>query len=405
VTAPVVAPPVPDFEPDESQARAIELICRERLALINGGPGVGKTTIVKAALDAMPGVKVELAAPTGKASKRMQEATGREARTIHRLLEYKPGIGFTRDASNPIDAALVIIDEASMLDVELGAALFKAIGPHTRLILVGDANQLPPVGPGQVFADLLKCDDIIPTARLTHIHRSAARSWVNRNAPRVLAGKPIELERTADFEFVEVGPSIDVLPAVRSIVLGDLDAQVLIPQRPGVAGIEACNLLLQSALNPPKDPKAQVLRREKYVIRVGDAVVQTRNDYRLMTFNGECGVVLRIEAGELDVDYPGRPPVTYDFEQARALELAYALTVHRSQGSEFRHVVLVAHSAHSYILSKSIVYTGITRTRDRVTIVGDHKGLKHALSSERKATRNSSLAERLRGELPEVTGA
>jgi exodeoxyribonuclease V alpha subunit len=221
----------------------------------------------------------------------------------------------------------------------------------------------------------------------------------------VLAGQPIELERTADFEFVEVGPSIDVLGAVRSIVLGDLDAQVLIPQRPGVAGIEAANTLLQSALNPPKDPKAQVLRREKYVIRVGDAVVQTRNDYRLMTFNGECGVVLRIEAGELDVDYPGRPPVTYDFEQARALELAYAMTVHRSQGSEFRHVVAVIHSTHAYLLSRAIAYTAITRTRDRVTIVGDRSGLRHALGNERKTQRNSSLAERLRGELPEVTGA
>jgi exodeoxyribonuclease V alpha subunit len=403
VTAPVVAPV--ELEADDSQARAIELICTARLGLITGGPGTGKSTCLRVALDRMPGVKVELAAPTGKASKRMAEVTGREARTIHRLLEYRPGVGFQRDATNPLDAALIIVDEASMLDVELGAALFKAIGPHTRLILVGDANQLPPVGPGQVFADLLRCDDIIPTARLTHIHRSAARSWVNRNAPRVLAGQPIELERTADFEFVEVGPSIDVLGAVRSIVLGDLDAQVLIPQRPGVAGIEAANTLLQSALNPPKDPKAQVLRREKYVIRVGDAVVQTRNDYRLMTFNGECGVVLRIEAGELDVDYPGRPPVTYDFEQARALELAYAMTVHRSQGSEFRHVVAVIHSTHAYLLSRAIAYTAITRTRDRVTIVGDRSGLRHALGNERKTQRNSSLAERLRGELPEVTGA
>jgi exodeoxyribonuclease V alpha subunit len=398
----VAAPPV-ELEADDSQARAIELICTARLGLITGGPGTGKSTCLRVALDRLPGVKVELAAPTGKASKRMQEVTGREARTIHRLLEYKPGVGFQRDATNPLDAALIIVDEASMLDVELGAALFKAIGPHTRLILVGDANQLPPVGPGQVFADLLKCDDRIPTARLTHIHRSAARSWVNRNAPRVLAGQPIELERTADFEFVEVGPSIDVLGAVRSIVLGDLDAQVLIPQRPGVAGIEACNLLLQSALNPPKDPKAQMLRTARGAIRVGDTVLQTVNNYKLLVFNGELGTVLRIEGAEVEVDYPGRTPVIYSMEQASALALAYALSVHRSQGSEFRHVVMVVHSTHAFMLARPILYTGVTRTRDRVTLVGDRAGLRHALSSEKKTVRNSSLAERLRGELPEVT--
>lgn len=402
MTAPVAAPPV-ELEADDSQARAIELICTARLGLITGGPGTGKSTCLRVALDRLPGVKVELAAPTGKASKRMQEVTGREARTIHRLLEYKPGVGFQRDATNPLDAALIIVDEASMLDVELGAALFKAIGPHTRLILVGDANQLPPVGPGQVFADLLKCDDRIPTARLTHIHRSAARSWVNRNAPRVLAGQPIELERTADFEFVEVGPSIDVLGAVRSIVLGDLDAQVLIPQRPGVAGIEACNLLLQSALNPPKDPKAQMLRTARGAIRVGDTVLQTVNNYKLLVFNGELGTVLRIEGAEVEVDYPGRTPVIYSMEQASALALAYALSVHRSQGSEFRHVVMVVHSTHAFMLARPILYTGVTRTRDRVTLVGDRAGLRHALSSEKKTVRNSSLAERLRGELPEVT--
>lgn len=402
MTSPTTPPT--ELEADESQARAIDLICSARLALITGGPGVGKTTCLKVALDRLPGVKVELAAPTGKAAKRMSEATGRDARTIHRLLGYHPVHGFTRNRANPVDAELVIIDEASMLDIELGAALLNAINPKaTRVVFVGDANQLPPVGPGQVFADMLSCDDIFPTARLTQIHRSAAQSWVNRNAPRVLAGQPLELERTADFEFREVAAAVDLLPAVREIVLNDPDAQVLIPQRPGVAGVEAANLVLQAALNPRRDPHEQKLRREHQTICVGDQVLHTRNNYALAVFNGELGRVLRIEGGVIEVDYPGRAPVVYDLEQARALELGFASTVHRAQGSEFRHVVAVVHSTHAYTLCKPLLYTAITRTRERVTIVGDRAGLRHALNNERKTVRNSSLAERIRGVLPEVS--
>lgn len=397
------------LEPDDSQARAVDLMCSARFALVTGGPGTGKTTTMRVALARLGArVHVALAAPTGKAAKRMAEATGQDARTVHRLLEYKPGRGFMRGPDCPLDADLVIVDEASMLDVELAAALFSAVGRKTRLVLVGDANQLPSVGPGRVFADLLRSSDI-PSATLTHIHRSAAEAWVNRNAPRVLDGAPLELEPTHDFRFVEVAAAGEVLDAVCAACRDDVRAQVLIPKRPGPCGIERANVVLQNVFNGDRGhpvPRDRCLQRADYAMRAGDRVIQTKNDYELAVFNGDVGEIVDIASGKVRVAFTERDTtreVTYTLEQTRALELAYALSVHKSQGSEFEHVVFVAHSSHAFVLTRALLYTAITRTRKRVTLIGDRAGIDAALHSARKADRNTSLLERLDGSLDEVT--
>lgn len=408
------------LEDDASQERAIDLICSRksgpRVGIITGGPGTGKTTCLKRALEALgPGVRVELAAPTGKAAKRMRAATGQDARTIHRLLEFKPFAGFTRNADAPIEADVVVIDEASMLDIELGAALFDAIGEHTRLVLVGDVNQLPPVGPGQPFADLIK-SDLVPVARLERLHRSANDSWIHRNAQRILRGEPVELTETHDFRFVRADAGGEVLPRVRAEVerlrafeRADMESQVLIPQSTGAAGTDLANVMLQSVFNPPLTgadaDRSHYLQRDKYTMRVGDRVIQTRNDYELGVFNGDVGTIDAIEAGKVVVamlDEGGAREVVYRIDQTNALHLAYALTIHRSQGSEFPWVVCVMHSTHTFMLTRQLLYTAITRAKRGVVLVGDERGLKTAIREGRVPERNTTLVERLTGTIDEV---
>jgi exodeoxyribonuclease V alpha subunit len=397
---------------DPSQQHAVDLACTATTAALTGGPGVGKSTCLRFALDALDarGVRCELAAPTGKAARRMFETTGREARTIHRLLEYNPQNGWGRHARRPIDSDVVIVDESSMLDVELGAALLDAIDvERTRLVFVGDADQLPPVGPGRLFGDLVDAG-AVPVARLTTLHRSAAQSWIARNAPRILRGEALELGTRPDFRFVEVEDAASILHAVRRLVLevfprelDGVEPQLLIPQRTGVAGVDAANRTLQAVLNP-KALGAPYLPRGSYELRVGDRVIHTRNDYKLQVFNGEVGEIIGIDPdGFVEVQLDGREAVTYTLEQANALQLAYALTVHRAQGSEFAWVIVVAHSTHSYMLTRQLLYTALTRGKTGVILVGDRKGLDHALTAKKPAKRSTALIERLRGEIDEVT--
>lgn len=401
--AALAVPPSPaPIELDELQQVAVELICTAPVGIITGGPGRGKTTVLKYALDRMDlsGVRYALAAPTGKAARRMHEATGRQASTIHRLLGFHPHLGF-QVTTLPSD--VVIIDESSMLDVELASHLFAAIKGHTRLILIGDADQLPPVGPGRPFGDLCT-SGAVPVVRLLKLHRSAEKSWIARNAPRLLAGEHPELQPCEDFRFIEAKLSTDVLPAVRhqlTEVLGKeilADAQALIPQRPGLAGIDAGNVLLQNALNPRRNDEPYLVR-EKFEIRIGDRVIQTKNDYQLGVFNGEVGTVATIEAGRLSVDFEGRGVIEYSFEQAHGLQLAYALTVHRAQGSEFPWVVVVCHSTHSYILTRQLLYTAVTRGKQGVILIGDMLGIERALAEKKPAVRNTALIERITGTL------
>jgi exodeoxyribonuclease V alpha subunit len=347
-------------ELDPSQAHAVDLVCSAPFAVLTGGPGTGKSTCLRVALDRMDAARetYALASPTGKAAKRMTEATGREASTIHRLLEWTRW-GFTYNKRNPLPYNVVIIDEGSMLDVELADSLVDALDARTRLILVGDANQLPSVGPGRILADLVAAG-LVPVARLTHVHRAAAESWICRNAPSVLSGDALELEQTHDFRFFEVEDAVDAARMVGEIVtLPDYHgAQVLGPQRTTACGVEALNVQLQGKLNPPRNSAGQWKLGER-VLRQGDRVIQTVNNYKIAStmgipgvFNGEVGEIVDV-AERLTVDFGDRK-VPYSKGEALDLDLAYALTVHKSQGSEFPWVVCVVHSAHTYMLTRSL---------------------------------------------------
>lgn len=409
---------------DASQERAVDLVCSARIGIVTGGPGTGKSTCLRVALDRMDrrGSRYELCSPTGKAAKRLSEATdGRRAQTIHRLLEYSPGLdGFKRNENNPLECDVVIVDEASMVDLLLFASLLRAIAPaRTRLILVGDANQLPPVGPGRPFGDLVDWGRL-PTARLEVLHRTALTSWIHVAAQDLLHGRMPSLEPRDDFRFVEVNDPRWILPKVKRLaseVFGpggkiEAEAQVLIPQRPGLAGIEAANPVLQETLNPKREGERCWLRGE-WEIRPRDLVIQTRNDYGLEVFNGEIGRVLGIdqakdEAGKLidvmRVQFAGHSETSlYVAGNIAALQLAYALTIHRTQGSEFPWAIVVCHSTHAFILSRQLLYTAITRAKAGVVLVGDRKGLERALANRRTDERNTSLLERL-DETIEPTG-
>ena len=379
----------------------------------------GKTSTLRAALDVLD---VEwtsgasrgfadrpyaLCAPTGKAAKRMEESTGRNASTIHRLLGYKPGLGFTYNRHNPLSCAVVIVDEASMLDVELGAALLRALSPHTRLILVGDVNQLPPVGPGQLFADLIASGQV-PTVRLTTLHRSAAQAWISSSAPLVLEGKTPPLETRTDFDYVRVRSVASVLQAVRRVVEPlDMQArcQVLIPMREGNAGTNEANIVLQAVLNStPHSEGDPVVTRDRHSIREGDRVIQTKNNYDLQVYNGEIGQVEAITTKEVIVQFPEARAI---YQRGRgddqALELAYALTVHKSQGSEFPWVLCVVHSTHTIMLNRRLFYTAITRAKQGVVLVGDDAGIERALSTGFTKSRLTTLADRIGNTLDPIT--
>jgi len=391
---------------DDSQRLAVQLMLTARLAIITGPPGSGKTTTLRATLDALgPDVVVRLAAPTGKAARRMAQVTGREASTIHRLLGWTPN-GWTYDAGNPLDADVVFVDESSMLCYELGAALLAGTG-RSRLVLIGDADQLPPVGVGRLFGDLVESGNA-PVARLTTNHRAAAESWVIRNAPRVLTGGPVEVDDCSGFTRVEVGGDArDVVAAVHGAAVAaadDTTLVVLAPSYSGLCGVDALNATLEPVLNGESGSGCAKLNRgpERLAIGVGCRVIQTRNDYRLDVMNGEIGTVVALDAGvgSASVEYAelGRTVEYPSRESTNALQPAYALTVHKTQGSEFRHVIVVCHSTHSFMLSRSLLYTAITRAKQHVTLVGDAKGLARALRND-AARRNTSLVEQLNNTL------
>lgn len=371
----------------------------------------GKTTTLRDALDRLDaqGQTYALAAPTGKAAKRMCEATGRDhAMTIHRLLGYSPQLPpFPGWAYGPetdqerLDVDLVVIDEASMLDIELGNRLLGAIDPErTRLILIGDADQLPPVSPGQVFLDMIESERV-PVARLDTLHRAAQDSWVCQQSRKIIEGVLPDLEARHDFVFREVERGDQVVANLRELVTewpeGVPIPQVLIPQKTQSAGVEAANVALQAALNPAPEGVKFLKSRGGAQIRRGDRVIQTSNNYKLEVFNGEIGVVRGFESGGPVVLFEGRDPVQYTFEQAGALQLAYALTTHKSQGSEFPWVAVVCHSTHTQMLTRQLIYTAITRAKVGVVIVGDIKGLKAATEKAKPVARNTWLTQRIQG--------
>ena len=410
-----------EYAPD--QREAILKAARSTVMLLTGGPGTGKTTTVNGILGLFDrlGIKTVLAAPTGRAANRLKELCGREAATIHRLLEtqYDPESGnlcFMHDESEPLKADAVVVDETSMVDILLMAALLKALKPHCRLILVGDPDQLPSVGAGNLFSDLIRSGKV-PTVRLTEIFRQARESLIIMNAHAINAGQLPELTvKNKDFFFLQrrdmqraVDTIVDLctrrLPQNMGIPADQI--QVLSPTRKTDAGTAALNMRLQAALNPPSVDK-QEHKRGKILFRVGDRVMQIKNNYDIMwkktegfgvgtgVFNGDVGKVTDIDPGEetMTVVFDDRQ-VEYTFDLLGQLELAYAMTVHKSQGSEYRAVILSVSQANPYLLTRSILYTAVTRAKELLILVGDPAVVQQMVENNRQSRRYSGLKLRL----------
>ncbi|MFN8179133.1 MAG: ATP-dependent RecD-like DNA helicase [bacterium] len=395
------------IELSSDQVEAVRLAHRRHVLVITGGPGTGKTTLTRFLLDLFErrALKIALAAPTGRAARRLAEATRREASTLHRLLGFDPSSAeFARDDSNPVEADAILVDESSMVDLRLFASLLRAVPPGARLVLVGDADQLPSVGPGEVLRDLIR-SKVVPTARLQRIFRAGERSGIVRNAHRVLAGEEPEVvgPGEGDFVFIERERPADVAAEVRRVVRERLpqdhgvdpvrDVQVLVPMYKGDAGCDALNDALQEDLNA----RGAEVRSGRRRFRAGDRVIQLRNDYSRNIFNGEIGLVASVSPQGMTVAFDTMvelPSTEWD-----EIALAYAITVHKSQGSEYAWVVLPLTTQHAILLDRPLFYTAITRARAGVVLVGSRRALALALRQGRSRGRRTTLVPRLRGEM------
>jgi exodeoxyribonuclease V alpha subunit len=392
-----------------TQRDAIRRATLQKILVITGGPGTGKTTIVRGILEifSAKGKTVALAAPTGRAAKRLSETTGREAKTIHRLLEFDPAFGgFKRDRDNTLDLDLLIVDEASMVDVVLMNQLLRAIPPGACLVLVGDGDQLPSVGPGTLLADVIT-SQAVPVVRLNEIFRQAEQSWIVRAAHRVNHGEAPESAPAGqgDFYFVEANSPADILDKIIVMVRERIpakfgldplrDVQVLAPMNRSELGVRNLNTKLQETLNPERAEALQI-QRFGWTFRAGDKVLQTVNNYDKDVFNGDIGRIVSLDdhEQEMDVDFDGKR-VQYDFGELDELALAYALSIHKSQGSEYPAVVIPLHMQHFMMLQRNLLYTGITRGRKLVVLVGSEKALAAAVRRRDEAQRCSGLGRRL----------
>jgi exodeoxyribonuclease V alpha subunit len=389
-----------------SQVKAIRLALQSKVLVITGGPGVGKTTIVNSILRilAAKGVKLLLCAPTGRAAKRMAEATGFEARTIHRLLEVDPkGGGFQRNADNPLECDLLVVDETSMVDVLLMQALLRAVPNNAAFLIVGDIDQLPSVGPGQVLADVI-ASGAVPVVRLTEVFRQAAQSRIIASAHRINQGAIPDLskpEGDSDFYFVQADDPETAVPRIIELVKTRIprrfgldpirDIQVLCPMNRGGVGARSLNIELQAALNPAGDRKVE---RFGWTFAPGDKVMQIENDYDKEVYNGDIGYIEEVDsdAGELTASFDGRF-VTFAFGELDTLVPAYAATIHKSQGSEYPAVVIPVLTQHYAMLQRNLLYTGVTRGKRLVVLVGQRKAVAIAVKNVSGRRRWSKLNE------------
>ena len=391
---------------DPVQMQAIETAVNSKVFVLTGGPGTGKTTTTQGILTAFrdAGAGILLAAPTGRAAKRLSEATGMEAKTIHRLLEYKPPEGYSRNEESPLEGDVLIVDECSMIDIMLMYALLRAVPDSMRLVLVGDIDQLPSVGAGNVLRDIIESGSF-PVVRLTRIFRQAQTSRIIMNAHQINRGRMPDLSnaRGTDFFFLEQEDPEEAAKTIVDLVKSRLPShyrvspsviQVLTPMQRGAIGAANLNQVLQAALNP----SGEELRRGGYTYRRGDKVMQIRNNYEKEVFNGDIGVVLSVsrEDQELTVEFDGRQ-VTYDVSELDELVLAYATTIHKSQGSEYPMVVMPILMTHYVMLQRNLVYTGITRAKKLLVLVGTRKALSTAVRTMTVSRRNTLLSHRLRG--------
>lgn len=385
---------------------------KHKILVITGGPGVGKTTLVHSLVKVLAAKKLRLmlCAPTGRAAKRMSELSGMEAKTIHRLLAFEPGTGrFRHDARNPLETDVLIVDESSMIDIQLAVHLFRAMPKGGLLVLVGDVDQLPSVGPGCVLRDIIE-SRTLPVFRLTEIFRQDAGSGIVRNAHRInagqmphLPGKDEGMEGGGDFYFVKAETPERGVELIRKLLCEAIprrfrlhameDIQILTPMQKGDLGARHLNAAMQAALNP----QGRDVERFGWKFREGDRVMQTENDYDKDVFNGDVGRIERVDATdqEVVVRYDDRK-VAYDFQELDELTPAYAVTVHKSQGSEYPCVVLPVHTQHYVMLQRNLLYTGITRGKTLVVVVGTEKAVALAVRNAEARRRNTTLRRRLR---------
>jgi len=395
---------------DPDQARAVERALQEKVMVITGGPGTGKTTLLTALLQLLRRAKVTfvLAAPTGRAAKRMSESSGEEAMTIHRLLEYHPREGvFQRCEEKPLEADFVIVDEASMIDLPLMDHLLRAVDAQSHLILIGDVDQLPSVGPGSVLRDLIE-SGAIPKIVLKKIFRQEHESKIVLNAHRILQGQPLLFVReneASDFIFLPRESEDEILEEIKRLVRDEIPrtvgfdrgaaaqmVHVLTPMHRGLLGTVNINRELQALLNP----EGLALERGGTSLRIGDKVMQLRNNYDKGVFNGDLGRIVAVdqEDGSIQVDFLEKV-VAYDADELDEVSLAYATSVHKSQGSEYPAVVIALHTSHYMLLHRSILYTAVTRGKKLVVIVGSRKALAMAIRNFRMERRNTGLREKL----------
>lgn len=409
------------------QRKAVYEAVESGLVIITGGPGTGKTTTINAIIKLfeMQNMEILLAAPTGRAAKRMTETTGMEAQTIHRLLELNgnPEEGgsmrFERNELNPLEADVIIIDEMSMVDIYLMYSLLKAVTVGTRLILVGDVNQLPSVGPGKVLKDIISSEKF-NVVRLSEIFRQAAESDIITNAHKINAGQSIRLDnKSKDFFMLSMSSSIQIQRALVSLIAEKLppyvdatkyDIQVLTPSRKGELGVENLNKILQQYINPPASNKREKQWGE-VIFRENDKVMQIKNDYQMEwkivtpkgltikegsgVFNGDCGIIREINefAGTVTVEFDEGKLVEYTGATLEELELAYAITIHKSQGSEYPAVIIPLLNAPRPLLNRNLLYTAVTRARKCVTIVGSENSVNEMIQNESEMKRNSGLVD------------
>lgn len=400
------------IELSEEQRRAIHLAAQSRVMILTGGPGTGKTTTLRAMVEMFYAMRktVALASPTGRAAQRLSEVAGREAKTIHRLLEFDPSaMQFKRNDVWPLEADTVIVDEASMIDIVLANSLIKAVDEHSQLILVGDADQLPSVGPGAVLQDLIN-SGAAPVARLTQVFRQAAESLIIQNAHRINRGEFPRLvkpgDERSDCYFIEAEDPDDVVRLIVNSVSKSLpnrfgydplkDIQTLSPMNRGRAGANRLNDVLQAALNPPRAGKAEMNRGNR-ALRVGDKVIQRVNNYKLEVFNGDLGTIEAIDLEDqmIAVRFADRI-VAYDSADSLELSHGFCVTIHKSQGSEYPAVVIPLSAQHYLMLSRNLLYTALTRAKKTVVLIGTTKAIGMAMSNLEATLRFTGLTRELK---------
>jgi exodeoxyribonuclease V alpha subunit len=419
---------------DKIQQKAVDLALSEKVLVITGSPGTGKTSILLKILEKLEsrGLNTKCAAPTGKAAKRMEEQTGREASTIHRLLGFSPEGGYKHDDSFKLDLDVLCCDEWSMTNIELSDYVTRALPGHAKLVILGDKNQLPAIGPGNVLADMIKSGSI-PVVELKKIYRQSENSWICTNAQLINQGKMVKLEDCSeDFFFYEEETPQSTADKIVDLVTEEIprkydldpfrDIQVLCPQKKGPIGVNELNNRLQEKLNPKWKHNDEWIEGFN-IFRQNEKVIHCRNNYQLGVFNGEVGVIDELDSkgwmgGEvgwdlatslkdvfenkneqryyLSVEYPDKT-VSYPKNAISQLMMSYAITIHRGQGSEWPCMVMPVHSTNSFMLSRPLLYTAVTRAESLCFLVGNMKGLKHAIRKNEVTKRHTSLERRLKG--------